>query len=369
MLTYEGSNFFRQRLVLATLSGKPIVIRNIRSNCDEPGLMEHEANFIHLLDSITNGTTVVVNETGTTVKYNPGLLIGGKLEHDCSVKRSTGYYLEALLCLAPFCKKALNITLRGITNDNVDPTVDAIKLSSIPVLKRFIIRDEGLDLKIVSRGMAPEGGGEVIFQCPVVTRLRPVKLVEPGKIKRIRGVAYSVRVSPTMATRMVDRAKGMLLKFLPDVYIYTDHYKGKNSGRSPGFGLTLVAETTAGAFLSAEAVSRPSGSSDGSNVPEDIAELAVHNLLEEIYRGGYVDSLNQSMACLFLALGDADVSKLKTGPLSPYTIEFLRHLEDFMQLRMKLETEHSAENLRLGSQKVIMTCVGIGFSNLSKITS
>ena len=55
-------------------------------------------------------------------------------------------------------------------------------------------------------------------------------------MKRIRGVAYAARVSPAMASRMVDSAKAVLLKFLPDVYIYTDHYKGDMAGKSPGFG-------------------------------------------------------------------------------------------------------------------------------------
>ncbi|GBM60785.1 putative RNA 3'-terminal phosphate cyclase-like protein, partial [Araneus ventricosus] len=109
--------------------------------------------------------------------------------------------------------------------------VDAIMHSSLPVLKRFILNDENLEIKIKGRGLPPEGGGEVVFRCPIVNTIRPVKCLDPGKIKRIRGYAYSVRVSPAMSSRMVDSAKGLLLKFLPDVYIYTDHYKGKLSGK------------------------------------------------------------------------------------------------------------------------------------------
>ncbi|KFM57814.1 RNA 3'-terminal phosphate cyclase-like protein, partial [Stegodyphus mimosarum] len=364
-INYNGSNFFRQRLILSTLCGRPIVIRNIRDTSDEPGINDYEDSFLKLLDLLTDGSVIVVNETGTTVKYTPGILLGGKLQHNCCIQRSISYYLEPLLCLAPFCKKPLHITLRGITNDSMDPTVDAIKLSSLPVLKRFIIKDDDLEIKIISRGMAPEGGGEVLFRCPVVNNIRPFKCLDAGKVKRVRGVAYSVRVSPAMASRMVDAAKGILLKFLPDVYIYTDHYKGKNSGKSPGFGLTLVAETTAGVFYCGEAVSKPSGSGEAFIVPEDIAKQACHNLLEEIYRGGFVDSNNQSLACLFMALGTTDVSKLKTGPLSPYTIQFLRHIEDFCQLRMKLETDQN-EKLQLGTHKVILTCVGIGYTNISR---
>lgn len=42
---------------------------------------------------------------------------------------------------------------------------------------------------------------------------------------------YSVRVSPQMANRMVESARGILNKFLPDIYIYTDHMKGVSSGK------------------------------------------------------------------------------------------------------------------------------------------
>ena len=38
MLTFEGCNFFRQRLVLSTLSGKAIKIIHIRDKDEQPGL-------------------------------------------------------------------------------------------------------------------------------------------------------------------------------------------------------------------------------------------------------------------------------------------------------------------------------------------
>ena len=37
-LVYEGCNFFRQRLILATLSGKSVKIKKIRARDEEPGL-------------------------------------------------------------------------------------------------------------------------------------------------------------------------------------------------------------------------------------------------------------------------------------------------------------------------------------------
>lgn len=97
-----------------------------------------------------------------------------------------------------------------------------LKSTAVPLMKKFGIDGEGLELKVMShparkssvtnsntackqllscllvlllpqvvkRGMAPGGGGEVVFTCPVRRIIRPVQLTEPGKIKRIRGVAY-----------------------------------------------------------------------------------------------------------------------------------------------------------------------------------
>lgn len=59
-----------------------------------------------------------------------------------------------------------------------------------PVLKLFLTFSLLLLPQVVKRGMAPGGGGEVVFTCPVRKTIKPVQLTEPGKIKRIRGVAY-----------------------------------------------------------------------------------------------------------------------------------------------------------------------------------
>lgn len=49
-----------------------------------------------------------------------------------------------------------------------------MKLSAMSTVKKFLVVDDGLDLKINKRGMAPEGGGEVHFRCPNRKQLRPL---------------------------------------------------------------------------------------------------------------------------------------------------------------------------------------------------
>ena len=58
------------------------------------------------------------------------------MEHDCSLQRGIGYYLEPLMSLGAFCKSPLNVILRGVTNNQIDPTPDLLKQSCLPILKR-----------------------------------------------------------------------------------------------------------------------------------------------------------------------------------------------------------------------------------------
>lgn len=185
-------------------------------------------------------------------------------------------------------------------------------------MKQFLV-DNDIELKVTKRGMAPEGGGQVIFRCPIRKQLRAVQVMDMGKVKRIRGTVYAVRVSPAIANRIVETAKGVLLNFLPDIYINTDHCKGDRSGKSPGFGVSLQAETTTGVIYTVDSHSALPNSGKPPTVAEELGQEAAFRLLEEIHRGGCVTSSFQSLAALWMVLTQKDISKYLSGPLSPYT--------------------------------------------------
>lgn len=357
-LRFRGSNCLRQRIILSLLTGRSIIIEDIRP--DENGIQGYETNLLELVEKVTSGTKI--QQSSSRIQMSPGTIIGGSFSHNCHLDRSISYYLEVILAIAPFCKRPLEATLAGITNDQIDPTVDAMKASALPLLKRFIGDVEGskLDIKVNARGFRPEGGGQILVTCPMVRQLQPIQLDEAGKIKRIRGIAVAARVSPQMSNRMIDTSKGMMLQFLPDIYIYSDHNKGKTSGLSPGFAISLSAETTEGCIYTASAVSNHKGSGDGPSIPEDLAKDATYKLFEEINRGGCVDSISQSLALTMMAFNQRDVSKVRLGPLTIYTVHFLRHLKEFCGLTFELDSSAHPE--------VIATCMGVGFKNLSRPT-
>ncbi|KAJ1991246.1 hypothetical protein H4R33_001447 [Dimargaris cristalligena] len=352
VLKYEGHNYFRQRLVMATLAGRVVKIDKIRHQAERPGLEDFEASFLRLLDKISNGSTIDIGYTGTSMIYKPGILTGGKINHDCPSSRGIGYFLEALLVLAPFCKNPLTVRLTGVTSNDLDLSVDTLRTVALPQLLKFGVAEDA-QLRIAKRGSAPLGGGEVHFSCPIANGVQPVQLVDEGRIKRIRGIIYSTRVAPEIPNRVVSSARSVLNRFIPDIYLYTDVFKGADAGRSSGYGISLVAESTTGALLSAEMA----GSSD--QPPEEFGRLAAKQLLKEIDRGGVFDSNTQWMALLMMVLSSEDVSKVRLGKLTEFTIQYLRDLKQMFGVTFKIKPDPATKT-------VLLTCVGTGYINIGK---
>ncbi|CAL1405177.1 unnamed protein product [Linum trigynum] len=134
----KGSQNLRQRLLLSTLSGTPILVEDIRADDKLPGLRPHEISLLRLFDRVTDDCVVEINDTGTKFKYKPGVVMGGRrVAHDCGVSRAIGYFLEPLIVLGLFGKKPLEIRLKGITNDSKDQYVDIFRSTTLPILRRF----------------------------------------------------------------------------------------------------------------------------------------------------------------------------------------------------------------------------------------
>eukprot|EP00425_Heterocapsa_triquetra_P035495 CAMPEP_0195125752 /NCGR_PEP_ID=MMETSP0448-20130528/133555_1 /TAXON_ID=66468 /ORGANISM="Heterocapsa triquestra, Strain CCMP 448" /LENGTH=393 /DNA_ID=CAMNT_0040163405 /DNA_START=36 /DNA_END=1217 /DNA_ORIENTATION=- len=382
---YKGSNFLRQRLILATVSGRPVTITDIRVHDEEPGLRDFEASFVRLLDKICDGSDIHIDETGTTLRYRPGQIIGGDgLVHTCPSSRGLVYFLEGLLLLAPLAKQPISVRLKGVTNGGPDPSCDTFRTATLPMLARFGISEQ-LTFKILRRGAPPGGGGEVLFSCPILKAIQPVDLLDEGKVKRVRGVAYTARVSPQFAARMVDAARGVLNDFLPDVWIYSDHCKGNLCGESPGFGVSLVAETITKCLKSADATAIL-GEADGAQAaagdrgegaageegeeesislatPEGVGRAAAKRLLAEIDLDGAVDTVHQALVLYFLSLGEeTKPGRVRLSKLSPAAVQMLRHIRDFLGVVFQIKEDHG------DGGSVVLSCLGAGITNMARKT-
>jgi len=180
----------------------------------------------------------------------------------------------------------------------------------------------------------------------------------------VRGIAYAGRTAAQNTNRMVDGARGVLNKLLADVYIFTDHMPKDKAGESPGYGITLVAETNTGLTLSAERSTggfgeQGEGSKGAPEVPEDLGQGCAKLLLEEVSRGGVVDSTFQGALLLLCAVGQDTLHQVRLGPLTPHAVHVLRHIKDFFGVVFNLSPEQQ-------SKTIFASCIGANVKNLAK---
>jgi len=226
----KGCNFFRIKIAYSILLKKPIIISNIRDNSINPGLTDYEISFLKLVEKITNGTRVEISRTGTIIKFYPGIITnnyGEEFELDCHNSRSVSYYLEGIIPIAMFGKETLKCALNGVTNNDKDISADSFKSVTCGLLQKLVIGDK-FEFEIKKRGVFPLGNGLVTFRCPIITFLNPFDWIDEGKIKRIRGTAFTSRIPNAFSTRMIDASRGVFNNFLPDVWIAVDNFKSKN---------------------------------------------------------------------------------------------------------------------------------------------
>ncbi|RJE18162.1 RNA-3'-phosphate cyclase family protein [Aspergillus sclerotialis] len=332
------------RLVLATLTGRTVHISGIRSSSPtNPGLAPHEISFLRLLEAVTNGSQMEISYTGTILVYKPGLITGssagtgassssGVIRHElpAGCSRGLSYFLVPLCLLAPFSKAPMKVLFTGpgvITSATPtgDMSVDTVRTAILPLYNQFGIWNN-IELRVLRRSNpgpnGKGGGGEVQLVFGHQVRLpKTLHLMNPGRIKRIRGVAYSVGVSGSNNARMIETARGILNPLVKDTYVFSDvssaplipaPERNNPSAKKKiglGFGLSLVAESSTGCLFSADVTSPPSG----GQPPEDIGKNCAYQLLEAISKGGCVAPAAAPTMLSLMTMGSEDVGRLQVG--------------------------------------------------------
>ncbi|KAK2069362.1 hypothetical protein P8C59_003948 [Phyllachora maydis] len=343
-LRFTGHRGLITRLVLATLTGKPIHISKIRSTSPTaPGLAPHEISFLRLLEAITNGSAIDISYSGTTLAYQPGLITGtppaaaGDIhEHvlPAANTRGVSYFLLPLALLAPFSKAPLNIRLGGpgaITAATArDMSADAVRAAVLPLYAHFgIPTPQRCELRILTRSCAPRRGvlaaGAVELRHAAQVRLpRPLHALHrrPGRVRRVRGVAYCTGTSASGNARMTAAARAVLRGLAPDVHVAAQYdpaplvprtADGESVGRkraAVGFGISLVAESSAeGVLYAADAAAPP----EGGTTPEEVGTRCALQLLETMAQGGCVTAAAAPTVLALMAMGGEDLGRVRLG--------------------------------------------------------
>ena len=166
----------------------------------------------------------------------------------------------------------------------------------------------------------------------------------------------------------------------------------------------MVAESTTGVLISAERTAGESDTTIGSSssagsssasgggrpeLPETVGEEGAYRLLEEIRKGGIIDSFHQPLVLMLMVVTPEDVNKVRFGVLTDQAVRTLRLLRDAFGVTFKIKedltesipptTNDSGKVGGIGGKSIegqesstvigntmFLSCLGTGYVNMSR---
>jgi RNA 3'-terminal phosphate cyclase (ATP) len=292
MLEIDGSaggQVLRTSVALSALVGKGIVVRDIRSQREQPGI---KAQHLAAVESVAKACGAEVDgcEVGSReIMFKPGEIRGGRVRVNISTAGSVGLVMQALLPIYLLSGKPSTIEIYGGgTAGKWSPPVDYMENVFLEIMR---MHGAHVETDVRRHGFYPKGGAEVVVRVkgPAVDG---IKIVEGGGLVGIDGV--SVASSDLAKARVADRQKMAAMKEFGDADI-SPRYVGTLSAGSYVVLRALFEKTVVGADmlgkrgLPSEAVGKRCAELLKSRLNDVVDPHAADNLIPYIaFAGGKV---------------------------------------------------------------------------------
>jgi len=295
-----GGQMLRTSLAMSAITGRPLIINNIRANRPKPGLARQHLTGLELIGKICHAQVKGAEIGSTHVEFQPGRIEHGEYLVDVGTAGSITLVLQTILPVLASKKGSSQIILTGGTDVKWSPPVDYYTMVLFPILKKM-----GLicSLDVERRGYFPRGGGRVTATIESPDKLLPLELEPFSEPKKIGGL---INITD-LPLKIADRIKDAALDILPDAEIRIQHME---KGPGQGVGIVLAA-------MDGRTILGSSSLGERGKSAEKVGAEAARFLLAEINGGGSCDlnASDQLLPYLALAGGSLSASKL-TGHAS-----------------------------------------------------
>lgn len=178
-----GGQILRTSLALSMCLGKPFHIYRIRATRSKPGLQPQHLAAVKAAAAIS-GAEVKGAELGSqTLSFEPRKVKGGDYQFAIGTAGSTTLLFQTLLpalMLAPHTSK---LVLQGGTHNPMAPPFEFLNHAFLPLINRM---GPGIKARLTRPGYVPAGGGELDISITPTSQLRPLNILQRGKLIEIR---------------------------------------------------------------------------------------------------------------------------------------------------------------------------------------
>jgi RNA 3'-terminal phosphate cyclase (ATP) len=173
-----GGQVIRSSLSLSMLTGKPVLLENIRAGRDKPGLLRQHLTALRAAAEIS-GASVEGDELGANrVRFTPGKVRPGSYHFAVGTAGSAALVLQTILPALMLADAPSTVAVEGGTHNGKSPPFEFLAEAFLPLLARM---GPKVELSLVRPGFYPAGGGRMIARIEPVKALTPIELLEVGE--------------------------------------------------------------------------------------------------------------------------------------------------------------------------------------------
>jgi RNA 3'-terminal phosphate cyclase (ATP) len=326
-----GGQVLRTALSLSLLTLRPVHIIHIRARRPNPGLQAQHLAAVRLAATVSHARVAGDSPGSPELTFEPGQLMPGTYHFDIGTAGASSLVLQTVWLPLALASQPSTITLTGGTHVPWSPCFHYLAWQWLPYLRKI-----GLDGELVLEraGFYPQGDGFIRATIqPVGTSqdrsepLKPLRLLERGALRGIRGISAVANLNLSIAERQrkqaLQRLSGRTRALEIEIVNLPSRFKGTL--------LLLQAEFrhASACYFGLGAPGKPA---------ERVADEAVDALEEFLDSGAAIDQYLADQLLLPLAFA-AGASEYRTARVTQHLLTNAWVIETFGVARIEVQGE------------------------------
>ena len=178
-----GGQILRTSLALSMCLGKAFHIYHIRATRQKPGLQPQHLAAVKAAASIAHAEVKGAELGSQTLSFVPQTVEGGEYRFAIGTAGSTSLLFQTLLPALMRARHASRVILEGGTHNPMAPPFEFLNHAFLPLINRM---GPTVKARLVRPGYVPAGGGELDISIQPLNNLRPLTILQRGKLVEIR---------------------------------------------------------------------------------------------------------------------------------------------------------------------------------------
>jgi RNA 3'-terminal phosphate cyclase (ATP) len=321
-----GGQVLRTALSLSALTGKPLVITNIRAGREHPGLLSQHLTAVDAAAAICKAEVQGARLGSRRLTFEPQAVHSGRYQFEIKTAGSTSLVLQTIFLPLSHAGSSSSIVITGGTHVPWAPSFHYLDMQWLPSL-RTMGWEARLDLDLA--GFYPQGGGKISSTVRPVGTIMPLNLTRRGTLRAVTGVCAIANLDRSIAERMKRQARLRLVKFFqgnPSLEIHIKIQELQSPSKGAFIILAAECENGRGCFTALGEPGKPA---------ERVADEAIDAICQYADSDAAVDPYLADQLLLPMALANG-VSRLTTAHITMHLITNVEVIRRFLPAHIEI---------------------------------